>query len=261
MLNVISALILGVIEGVTEFLPISSTAHLIIASKLLKIEQTEYQKFFEVFIQSGAILSVFVLYWSYLIKHKEVVKKVLVSFIPTAIVGFTLYYTVKNVFFESDPLILSMLFLFGLLFLVMEHLIEKKQIHLTKNLTHLTYKDAIIVGIFQSVAVIPGVSRAGIVIIAMLFLGYRRHESALYSFLLAVPTILAASVYDLYKSYGLLTGVSSNLPILAVGFIASFITAYLTMRWFINHLKNRTLHIFGFYRIALAIILFTFFLR
>lgn len=260
-MNLLDALILGLIEGLTEFLPISSTAHLIISSKLLGIEQTDFQKFFEVFIQSGAILSVLVLYARYLTKHKEIVKKTVVSFLPTAVIGFFLFRTIKNVFFESDPLILSMLVLFGFMFLLMELMIEKKQIRLTKTLHHLSYKDALIIGFLQAVAVIPGVSRAGIVLIAMMFLGYRRHEAAVYSFLLAIPTIFAASAYDLYKSQYLLFNLQENFLTLSVGLVTAFIAAYVAVGWFVNHLKTQTLHLFGYYRIALAIILLTFFFR
>ncbi|MBI2051228.1 undecaprenyl-diphosphate phosphatase [Candidatus Roizmanbacteria bacterium] len=254
-MNIVSVTILGVVEGVTEFLPISSTAHLILVSKFLNLPQTDFQKFFEVFIQSGAILPVLVLYAGYLLRHRDVVGKVLVSFVPTAAVGFFFFRTIKSVFFESIPLMLGMLFLIGALFLLLEYFIEKKHIRLTKTLNHLSYSDAILIGLVQSIAIMPGVSRAGIILVGMMVLGYRRHEAAIYSFLLAIPTIFAASALDLYKSRDLLFGFQSNVLLLSVGFIVSFFTAYLSVEWFITHLKTKTLHLFGFYRIAVAIIL------
>ncbi len=254
-MNFIQALILGIIEGITEFLPISSTAHLIITSKLLAIPQTDFHKFFEVFIQSGAILAVVVIYFQYLLKRKNLIKYLIYSFIPTAIIGFLLYKVIKNVFFESDILIIGAIFLVGLIFLKVEWLIKKKVINLHKPLTSLTFKEAVIIGLGQALAVIPGVSRAGSVIVGMMLLGYERDEAATYSFLLAVPTIMAASAYDLYKMRGIIFSSSVNLVYLFIGFIASFATAYLAVRWLINYLKKNTLVIFGIYRLLLAIIL------
>jgi undecaprenyl-diphosphatase len=254
-MNIIQSIILGVVEGVTEFLPISSTAHLIITSKILNIPQTEFQKFFEVFIQSGAILAVIFLYISYILKHKDVAKKVMVSFLPTALIGFLLYKIIKNIFFESFNLIIFMILGIGFVFLIIEYLIKKKKISLTKNLIAISFTEALFIGLGQSLAVIPGVSRAGIVIIVMMILGYKRDQAALYSFLLAVPTILAASVFDFYKMKTILFSSGGNMLNLIVGFVVSFITAYIAVKWLIDFLKKNSLTLFGAYRILLAIIL------
>src|SRR3989304_8309065 len=117
-MNLIDSLLLGIVEGVTEFLPISSTAHLIISSKLLNIPQTEFQKFFEVFIQSGAILAVVFIYWKIILKNKNLLVNIILSFIPTAIVGFLLRKVIKNIFFESFALIAVSLFVIGLFFII-----------------------------------------------------------------------------------------------------------------------------------------------
>lgn len=250
------AFILGIVEGITEFLPISSTAHLIITSHLLKLPQTEFQKFFEVFIQSGAILAVFLLYTQYVFKNKKIIKPLIFSFIPTAIVGFVLYKIIKNVFFESNTLIFLALVLVGLLFIVVEKLIKKEKIKLDKTINHLTINYALLIGLAQSLAVIPGVSRAGIVIIAMMLMGYKREEAAKYSFLLAVPTILAASGFDLLKTnFSLLTN-TNNLLLLVIGFITSFITAIFAIRWFVSYLQKKSLIPFAIYRILVSLLLF-----
>jgi undecaprenyl-diphosphatase len=254
-MNLINALILGIVEGITEFLPISSTAHLIVASKLLHIPQTDYQKFFEVFIQSGAILAVVVIYYQYLLQHKELFKKLVFSFVPTAIVGLLLYKIIKDVFFESYYLIIAALFLVGVVFLLLEQRIKNNKLKLEKSLLGLGVIEAVVIGLGQSLAVIPGVSRSGIVIVVTMLLHYKRDEAATYSFLLAVPTILAASLYDLYKMREMVFGFQDNTVYLLVGFIASLVTAYVSIKWLITYLKNNSLVIFGIYRILLAIIL------
>jgi len=247
--------VLGIIEGLTEFLPISSTAHLILASQLLNIPQTDFQKFFEVFIQSGAILAVFFIYLKYVLKNKKIILKVIVSFVPTAVIGFLFYKIIKHVFFNSHLLMALSFFVLGVGFLVIEYLIKNRKIKLTQSIDRLNYQTAIIVGFMQALAVIPGVSRAGIVLVTMMILGFKREESARYSFLLAVPTILAASGYDLYKSKDLLVFSSNNLFLLMIGFVVSFISAYVVVNWFIKYLQKNTLNLFAIYRIILAGIL------
>jgi len=254
-MNIIHATILGIVEGVTEFLPISSTAHLIIASKLLNLQQTEFQKFFEVFIQSGAILAVVILYFQYILKHKELFKKIGLSFIPTAIIGLFLYKIIKNVFFASNTLIIDAIFIVGLLFIILEYLITKKKIVLKHSLTQMTPFQAVLTGLVQSLAVIPGVSRSGIVMFYLMSQGFKRDEAATYSFILAVPTLFAASGYDLFKMRHVFSGSLQYIPLLFVGFMMSFFVAYVVMKWFIGYLQKNSLTNFGIYRLALAIIL------
>ncbi|MEK7079389.1 MAG: undecaprenyl-diphosphate phosphatase [Patescibacteria group bacterium] len=254
-MNIVHSAILGVIEGLTEFLPISSTAHLIIAAKLLRLPQTDFMKFFEVFIQSGAILAVVLLYFQYILKHKALIKQITLSFIPTAVIGFFLYKIIKNVFFSSSMLIIDAIFIVGLLFIILEYFISKKKIILKHSLSSLTPLQAILTGFVQALAVIPGVSRSGIVMFYLMSQGYKRDEAATYSFLLAVPTILAASTYDLLKMRSLIGSSVQYLPLLLVGFVTSFMVAYAVMKWFIGYLKQNSLVSFGIYRIALAIIL------
>lgn len=254
-MDLINALVLGAVEGITEFLPISSTAHLIISSKLLNLPQTEFQKFFEVFIQSGAILAVVVMYFKFAVGNLELMKKVIASFIPTAIIGLTLHKIIKNVFFESYALIIGSLFFVGLVFMIVEYLIAKKKIKIGKSMKTMPYSDALLVGLGQALAVVPGVSRAGIVILTMMVRGYKREEAAVYSFLLAVPTILAAAGLDLLKADLNWFTEGNNLFFLAVGFATSFATAYISVNWLIDYLKRQTLSGFGLYRMLLSTVL------
>lgn len=249
------ALILGIVEGLTEFLPISSTAHLIITNRLLGLSQNEYWKFFEIFVQVGAIMAVITVYFQELFKHKQNIK-LLFSFLPTAIVGLLFYNVIKNVFFNSLILIALSLIGFGLVFLLIEYLINKKQLILTKNLNNLTIRQAMIIGLAQSLAVIPGVSRSGAALVGSLLLGYSRQEAAKYSFLLAVPTIILAALFDLLKTD--FNVVSSNVGITLVGLVSAYLSALFVIKWFLHFLKNNSLVVFGIYRIIVGILLLIF---
>jgi len=254
-MSLIHAVILGVVEGLTEFLPISSTAHLILTSRFLSLPQTDFQKLFEIFIQAGAILAVIFIYMKFVLDNKKIIPKIIVSFVPTAIVGFLFYKVIKNIFFDSSLLMIIAFFTLGVAFLVVEYLVKINRLKLIQSIKRLDYKSAIFIGLAQSLAVVPGVSRAGIVLVAMMILGFKRDEAARYSFLLAVPTILAASGFDLYKSKDLSVFSSNNLVLLATGFLVSFASAYVVVNWFIKYLQKNTLNIFAVYRIILASVL------
>ncbi|OGK37436.1 hypothetical protein A3F60_00740 [Candidatus Roizmanbacteria bacterium RIFCSPHIGHO2_12_FULL_39_8] len=151
--------------------------------------------------------------------------------------------------------------LVGVVFLLVERLIKKDKIILKRDMQSLTYKEAIIIGLVQSLAVLPGVSRAGAVIIAMMLLHFKRDKAAYYSFLLSVPTVFAASFLDLYKMRDMISNYSTNWILLGVGFISAFVSSYFVVKWLIRFLQRNTLEIFGFYRIVLAIILSVLFLK
>jgi len=257
-MDLLKTIVLGMVEGITEFLPISSTAHLIITSKLLNISQTDFQKLFEVFIQSGAILAVVFLYFNELRVNFKILKNLFFSFLPTALVGFFLYRVIKNVFFESLIFIGVSLILVGIFFIIIEILLNKKKIVLKKKIEEINIFHALIIGLAQSFAVIPGVSRSGVVILSMLILGYQRDQSAKYSFFLSIPTIFMASFYDLYKSKDILLTNLNQVGLLLIGFFISFIFALISVKWLLGFLKKNSLIIFGIYRILLAIILFKF---
>ncbi len=248
-------ILLGIIEGLTEFLPISSTAHLILFSQAFNISQNDFHKFFEIFIQSGAILAVVVTYFKVLKNNKELLKKIFISLLPTAILGILLYKVMKNIFFESNKIILFSLFFVSFLFFLIEFLIKKGKLKANLELKNLSYWQAFLVGVFQAIAIVPGVSRAGAVIVAMLFLNFKRSESVLYSFFLAVPTIILAGIYDFYKvGFSTISFSSQNLIYLVIGFLVAFFSAFLAIKWFLKYVQNHTLNIFAYYRIIIAIL-------
>lgn len=253
-MNFFQASILGIIEGFTEFLPISSTFHLIIAGKYFNLPQTDFIKLFDVFIQSGAILAVVLLYFEDLLKQKKLLINILVSFIPTALIGLLLHKIIKNVFFENMPLMLSATIIVSFLFVLLEYLIKKGYLKLNKNLSKIDLTTAILIGVFQALAIIPGVSRSGATIGALMLFGYKRPEAALYSFFLSIPTILAAGGLDLLNSGHLITQ-SNNLIILITGFISAYISASVAIRWLIKYLQTHSLIPFAIYRILLSLIL------
>jgi len=251
-----SAAILGIVEGATEYLPISSTFHLIWASKILGLGQSDFQKAFEVIIQGGAILAVVFLYLPLWRKKAVLFPKIICSFIPTAVIGLLLYKIIKGFFFENFALQLAVFALIGAGFIFFENFHKPK---LTRQSSELSFREALLVGLIQALAVVPGVSRAGAVILGLMFLKVKRDDAAEYSFLLAVPTLLAASGLDLVKSAPYLLQNTSEIGILAVGFIAAFASALVAVKWLISYLKNHNLTSFGFYRIIIAFFLLAIF--
>lgn len=258
-MSLFHAVILGAVEGLTEFLPVSSTAHLILANQLLKLRQTDFLTFFDIFIQSGAIFAVFVLYLSFILKNRYLWRKVFISFIPTAFVGFLLEKIITKVFFQSLFLIIFSLFFVGLIFIFVEFFLVKKKIILKKKIKEMTDKEAFLIGLIQSLSVLPGVSRAGSVILGMIGFGFKRDEAATYSFLLALPTIFAASFYQLIKlDFSLFN--FDYLVFTLIGFFTSFFVAVFVVLWFINFLKKNSLIVFGIYRIIIALLFYFFIL-
>ena len=254
-MNILQAALLGVVEGITEFLPISSTFHLIFTSRLFGISQNDFTKLFEVFIQSGSILSVALLYFQDVVKYRQLTKRVIVSFLPTGLVGLILYKFIKNTLFENQMLMIGIFATVGIIFILIEKLIKKEKVKLQKDRANLSYIEALLIGLVQSLAVIPGVSRAGAVMVVMIFLGYKRGEAAYYSFLLSIPTIFSASFFDLYKMSSIVLSYSDNWILLTVGFFSAFISSYFVVKWFIDFLKKNSLVGFGYYRLVVGIIL------
>ena len=257
-MDFLHAIILSIVEGVTEFLPISSTGHMVLASKILNIEQTDFVKSFEIIIQLGAIFAIIFLYWKIIIKNKEVWKKIITAFIPTAIIGFILYKIIKT-FLLGNPLVtLLALFIGGLLLIILEKIHKEKDYH-NDSIEKISFKNAFLIGIFQSISVIPGVSRSAATIIPALFLGTKRKTAVEFSFLLAIPTMFAASGLDIIKSNFSFT--FHQYFILFIGFIGSFLVAILAVKFFLNFIKKHTFVLFGVYRIILAIVFGLFILR
>jgi len=248
-MKLIHAVVLGIVEGLTEFLPISSTAHMIMASRLMGLQQTEFLKFFEVFIQIGAIFAVVFLYFKQFFNIR-LVKQLLFSFVPTAIIGFLLYKVIKTIFFESNILISVSLITIGIAFIIVERMKLKEH----KSIAQMSLQTAVVIGLAQSLAVVPGVSRAGIVILTMMLLGFKRSESAQYSFMLALPTLAAAAALDVIKMRSTKLSLS-EIEMVVVGTIVAFAVAYISMKWFVKFLQKRKLTPFGFYRIGIGILL------
>jgi undecaprenyl-diphosphatase len=256
-MNLFQTLVLGIVEGITEYLPISSTAHLVLTARFLGILQTEFIKTFEIAIQLGAILAVVVLYWRRFLVDKRMLKNLIVAFIPASVVGIIFYQFIKNILIGNYTVTLWALFIGGFILVAIERFLKsRKQIN---NFDNLTVKQSFIIGIFQSVSVIPGVSRAAATIIGGLLTGLNRESATEFSFLLAVPTMLAATGLDLVKSYKLFT--SSQFLVLGVGFIVAFITAILTIKFLLNFIKKHDFTVFGVYRIILAVLYWFFLMR
>ena len=244
-------LILGIVEGVSEFLPISSTGHLILTSHLLHLKQTDFQKSFEIAIQLGAILSVLVLYWRNLLVNFEILKRVITAFIPTAILGFIFYKVIKRVLLGSNTVVLYSL-LIGGIFLILFELWHREKESASEELSDISYLKSFMIGLCQAVAMIPGVSRSAATIIGGLMLGIKRKTIVEFSFLLSVPTMVAATGFDLMKSGGTFSPEEFNL--LFIGFISSFIVALLSIKWLIHFIKNHTFISFGIYRILIFLL-------
>jgi len=249
-MDFIDAIIFGVVEGVTEFLPISSTGHLIFTASLLRLPQTEFLKSFEIAIQLGAIAAVVVLYWRRLITDRKTCMRVGAAFIPTALAGFFLYPLVKGVLLESASLVAWMLIVGGVVLIVFEYLhTEKAERH--EDIGALSYRQAAYIGVFQAIAMVPGVSRAAATIIGGLVVGLSRKATVEFSFLLAVPTMLAATGFDLLKSANSFS--SNQFGVLGVGFFVSFIVAMASIVFLLRFIQAHTFISFGIYRVVAGV--------
>ena len=255
VLDSLRAVILGVVEGITEFLPVSSTAHLILASHALGIRETEFLKSFEIIIQLGAILSVVVLYWKKFL-DVEVLKKLIVAVIPTGVIGLTVYKAIKGYLLGNVTVVLLALVIGGIALLLFSRM--QRAPDRETDFGEITYGRAFLIGLFQAIAVIPGVSRSAATIVGGSLIGVSKRTIVEFSFMLAVPTMLAASGLELVKNRSALQG---NMGVLAIGFVVSFITAIVAIKSFLGYIKNRDFSLFGWYRIALAVVYYLAFLR
>jgi len=251
-MTIFESVLLGIIEGFTEFLPISSTGHLIVASEFLGIDQTNVNKAYEVIIQFAAILAVILNYPSkFTFKHIDLWTKLAVAFLPIATIGFIFSKQIKTLF--SIEVVAIMFIIGGIVFLIVEKFYDESK-HTTSDVEYVSFKQALLIGFAQIFALIPGTSRAGSTIIGAMLCGLNRKASAEFSFLLAFPVMCATTGYDLLKHHNELL-VSGNLTNLLVGFIVAFIVAYLTIKLFLKFLENFTFVAFGIYRIVFGILL------
>jgi len=254
-LGILESILLGIIEGITEFLPISSTGHLIVASEFLNIDQTNVTKAYEVIIQFAAILAVVLNYSDkFSIKKIELWKKLTLAFIPIGAVGFVFSSQIKAMF---DIKIVAIMFIIGgIVFLIVEKFYKETDEHID-DVEKVTYKQSLYIGLTQIFALIPGTSRAGSTIIGAMLVKLNRKAAAEFSFLLAFPVMCATTGYDLLKHYKDFT--DANFIILGVGFVTAFIVAYITIKLFLKFLENFTFVSFGIYRIVFGTILLLWF--
>jgi len=256
-MTLFDSIILGIVEGVAEFLPISSTGHLVLASTLLGLEQTEFLKTFEIAIQLGAIVAVVVLFWQKL-WDGEVIKRLIVGFVPAGIIGLLLYRFVKTYLLGNEGVVLWALFLGGIFLIAFEYWHEEKDTR-PQDIRTIPYRTVAIIGLFQALAIIPGVSRSAATIVGGLLLGLRRHTIVEFSFLLAVPTMLAATGLDIVQSAASIS--LREFGLLFVGFVVAFIVAMGSITWLLRYVRNHTFVPFGIYRIVLALLFWFFIIR
>jgi undecaprenyl-diphosphatase len=249
-MNIIQTIILSIIEGITEFLPISSTGHMILASSIMNISEDAFVKTFEIAIQIGAILAIVWLYAKRFLQGLTIYIKLAVAFIPTGIIGIFAYHYIKAYLF--NPIVVSISLIVGGIVLI---LIDKKMVSQqskTDVLENISYKNAFFIGLFQSISMIPGVSRAAATIIGGIFNGLDKKQALEFSFLLAVPTMFVATGYDLYKTPVVFTG--HEIFLVCLGLVIAFITAWIAVKVFISLVQNYGFKYFGYYRIVLGII-------
>lgn len=249
-MTLLDALILGIIEGLTEYLPVSSTGHLVIGSHFLGLESTEFLKSFEIVIQSGAILSVLIVYWERFFKtfNIEFYKKIVWAFLPAAVIGLLVKKYIDHMLESLTTVAITMLL--GGIFLIW---MERKNIFSknSKTIDQMSVKDCLILGLFQCLAMVPGTSRSGASIVGGLYLGLKKEEATQFSFFLAVPTLLGASVLKFKDVIPHLN--SDNIQLLGAGWFMSFAVGVLAIKGFIKIVSTKGFTGFGIYRILFAI--------
>lgn len=250
----LDAVILGIVEGITEFFPISSTGHLILTAELLRLPETDFLKTFQIVIQLGAILAIVTLYWRKLLFDQEIIKKVLIALLPALGIGFVLYKLIRQLF-ESSLVVVVALFLGGVVLVLFEWW-RRNRVDEGVSIESMSYKTAFLVGLFQTLSVVPGVSRAGATLLGGMIVGMSRKAIVEFSFLLAVPTMIAATALDIWKSGSLFS--SADVPFLAVGFVTAFVVAILAVKFLLRYVETHTFMAFGVYRIIIAILFFLF---
>lgn len=273
-LDIIKSIIFGIVEGITEWLPISSTGHLILVEQFLKFNKVspEFWSMFQVVIQFGAILAVVIIYfkkiWPFTKNKKEGIRpngilsylnkdimnlwgKILVGCIPAAIVGILFDEVFEELFYNPTCIAIALI-VFGIAFIIVENKNKTKRKEIEKS-SEITYKDSIIIGMFQLLAAIfPGTSRSGATIIGGLLIGLSRPNAAEFTFYLAIPTMLGASLLKLVKFGLAFTG--AELIILLVGMFISFIVSMFVIKFLMSYIKKHNFKVFGYYRIILGII-------
>jgi len=247
-MDIFQAIILAIVEGITEYLPVSSTGHMIIASSIMGIAADDFVKMFTVAIQFGAILSVIVLYWKRFFQSFDFYYKLAVAFLPAAVLGFLLNDFIDSLL-ENVVVVAISLLLGGIVLLFVDKWFNHKEDD------DITYKKALTIGFFQVIAMIPGVSRSAATIIGGLSQKMSRKAAAEFSFFLAVPTMFAATAYKMLKFHKEVGFTSDNLPLLLIGNVVAFIVALIAIKGFISYLTKHGFRMFGWYRIVVGTII------
>ncbi len=264
---IFKAVLLGIVEGITEFLPISSTGHMILVDEFIKLSADKsFTTAFEVIIQLGAILSVVVIYfkklWPFSGSSEEkkakwlLWAKVIVAVLPAVILGFSFHKVIEEKLFNAYTVSAALIF-YGIVIILLESFRKKSPV--ITDVADVTFKIALLIGFFQCLAMMPGTSRSAATIIGALLLGLSRPAAAEFSFFLAIPTMAGASLLKIVKN-----GLSFNADqwgIIAIGFVVSFLVAWLVIKLFINYIQKHDFRVFGYYRIVLGVIVLILLLR
>jgi|ERR1035437_2063557 undecaprenyl-diphosphatase len=249
-MSIIQSIVLSIIEGLTEFLPISSTGHMILASSIMNISEDAFVKTFEISIQIGAIFAIVLMYARRFLQGISIYLKLAVAFLPTGIIGFLAYPYIKTYLFNQVVVTISLI-LGGIILILIDKKVVGQQSK-TEALENISYKNAFFIGLCQSVSMIPGVSRAAATILGGIFNGFDKKQAIEFSFLLAVPTMFAATGYDLYKTSIVFTG--HEIFLLGLGLVIAFITAWIAVKVFVRIVQNYGFKYFGYYRIIIGIL-------
>ena len=269
LIEIFKAIVLGIVEGVTEWLPISSTGHMILVNEFLQLNMSvAFKEMFFVLIQLGAIIAVVVLYWDKLIpfslKEKPIIKndtillwlKIFTACVPAAIIGL-LYNDILDALFYNYQTVAVTLILYGILFIVIENRNSNRKPKINK-LSQISYRTAIMIGVFQVLALVPGTSRSGATILGAILIGTSRTVAAEFTFFLAIPVMLGASLIKILK-FGLLF-TNNELIILFTGMFVAFIVSVLAIKFLVGYIKKHDFKAFGWYRIVLGVIVVLYFL-
>jgi len=249
-MEIYQAIIIAIIEGITEFLPVSSTGHMILASSVMKIQDADFVKTFEISIQLGAILAIVMLYAKRFLHGITIYLKLSTAFLPTAVIGFLAYDFIKTYLFNSTVVAISLI-LGGIVLIFIDKKVVEQQSK-TDSLENISYKHSFLIGLIQCFSMIPGVSRAAATIIGGVFNGLDKKQAMEFSFLLAVPTMFAATGYDLLKTS--IDFSRQEIVLLAIGLTVAFFTAWLAVKIFLKIVENFGFKYFGYYRIIIGIL-------
>lgn len=249
-MSYIQAIIIAIIEGLTEFLPVSSTGHMILADSIMHVQDKEFAKTFEIVIQLGAIMAVLLIYIKRFFVGINIYTKLFVAFLPTGVIGFLAYKTIKHYLFNPFTVSISLI-VGGVVLILLDKWSAQKQSEY-KEVEEISYIGALKIGLIQCLSMIPGVSRAAATIFGGVFSGFNRKQAAEFSFLLAIPTMFAASGYDLLKEKDNIH--SSDVTILLLGAFVAFLVAIVAVKGFIAFLNKYGFRQFGYYRIVLGML-------